>query len=176
MKDLWVEKFGPNKIEEYVIKDKAQKQQAKIRIAENFIPHLLFSIGLLGRQKFETASKYFMKKIFALMTASFMLVSTSAYAVKESNLATAYSATLWGAGIGVVTGLGLAALNTEDGEKIVQTEDRIRVNVLQGFGSGVLFGLVYGLFEISSFGSGAEVTTHFDPLNDQMMVSYNYKF
>jgi len=117
-----------------------------------------------------------MKIIFALMTASFMLVSTSAYAVKESNLATAYSETLWGAGIGVVTGLGLAALSTEDGEKIGQTEDRIRVNILQGFGSGVLFGLVYGLFEISSFGSGAEVTTHFDPLNDQIMVSYNYKF
>ena len=117
-----------------------------------------------------------MKKIFILTIASLMLASTSAYAVKESNLATAYSATLWGAGIGVVTGLGLAALNTEDGEKIVQTEDRIRVNILQGFGSGVLFGLVYGLFEISSFGSGAEVTTHFDPLNDQMMFSYNYKF
>ena len=122
-----------------------------------------------------------MKKVFAIIIASLMFVyactfSTPVYAVKESKLATAYSATLWGAGIGVVTGLGLAALSTEDGEKIGQTEDRIRVNILQGFGSGVLFGLVYGLFEISQFGSGAEVTTHFDPLNDQMMFSYNYKF
>jgi len=40
--------------------------------------------------------KFGPKKIFALMTASFMLVSTSAYAVKESKLATAYSATLYG--------------------------------------------------------------------------------
>ena len=51
MKDLWVEKYRPKRIEEYVIKDKAQKQQAKIRIAENSIPHFLFSMGLLCRQK-----------------------------------------------------------------------------------------------------------------------------
>ena len=86
MKDLWVEKFGPNKIEEYVTKDKAQKQQAKISIAENSIPHLLFSIGLLGRQKFETASKYFMKIIFVLMTASFMQlfpITLNGYSIDE---------------------------------------------------------------------------------------------
>ena len=89
-----------------------------------------------------------MKKIFILTIASLMLISTSAYAVKESKLATAYSATLWGAGIGIITGLGLAALNTENGEESLMTENRIRTNVLQGFGTGILFGLVFGLFEI----------------------------
>jgi len=29
MKDLWAEKFGPKKIEEYVFKDNAQKRQVE---------------------------------------------------------------------------------------------------------------------------------------------------
>ena len=88
-----------------------------------------------------------MKKVFAIIIASLMLVSTSAYAVKESKLATAYSATLWGAGIGVVTGLGLAALNTENDEDSLVTEDRIRLNVLQGFGTGVY---LYGASKVKN--------------------------
>ena len=122
--------------------------------------------------------KFGPKKIFVLMTASFMLVSTSAYAVKESNLATAYSATLWGAGIGIVTGLGLAALNTENDEDSLMTENRIRTNVLQGFGTGVLFGLVYGLFEISgfSYGEDSEFISYINPIDEQVLVSYNLKF
>ena len=117
-----------------------------------------------------------MKKIFILTIASLMLASTSAYAVKESKLATAYSATLWGAGIGVVTGLGLAALNTENDEDTLITENRIRTNVLQGFGTGILFGLVFGLFEISGYSNSADVTTSFNPINDQVLISYNLKF
>jgi len=45
MKDLWVEKYRPKKIEEYVFKDKAQKRQVEGWIAEKSIPHLLFSGG-----------------------------------------------------------------------------------------------------------------------------------
>ena len=119
-----------------------------------------------------------MKKIFILTIASLMLASTSAYAVKESKLATAYSATLWGAGIGIITGLGLAALNTENGEESLMTENRIRTNVLQGFGTGILFGLVYGLFEISgySYGEDSDFVSYINPINDQVLISYNLKF
>ena len=107
-----------------------------------------------------------------------MLASTSAYAVKESKLATAYSATLWGAGIGIVTGLGLAALNTKNGEESLITENRIRTNVLQGFGTGIIFGLVYGLFEISgySYGEDSDFVSYINPINDQVLISYNLKF
>jgi|TARA_B110001454_G_scaffold105280_1_gene99095 replication factor C small subunit len=45
MKDLWVEKYRPKKIEEYVFKDTAQKRQVNAWIAEKSIPHLLFSGG-----------------------------------------------------------------------------------------------------------------------------------
>ncbi len=119
-----------------------------------------------------------MKKVFAIIIASLMLVSTSAYAVKESKLATAYSATLWGAGIGVITGLGFAALNTENDESSLVTENRIRTNVLQGFGTGIIFGLVYGLFEISGFSNStdSEFVSYINPINDQVLISYNLKF
>ena len=124
-----------------------------------------------------------MKKVFAIIIASLMFVyactfSTPVYAVKESKLATAYSATLWGAGIGIVTGLGLAALSTENDEESVITEDRIRTNVLQGFGTGILFGLVFGLFEISgfSYGEDSEFISYINPIDEQVLVSYNLKF
>jgi len=124
-----------------------------------------------------------MKKVFVIIIASLMFVyactfSTPVYAVKESKLATAYSATLWGAGIGIVTGLGLAALNTENDEDSLVTEDRIRLNVLQGFGTGVLFGLVYGLFEISgfSYGEDSDFVSYINPINDRVLISYNLKF
>ena len=43
MKELWVEKYRPNTIDEYVFKDEAQKRQVKSWIKEGSIPHLLFS-------------------------------------------------------------------------------------------------------------------------------------
>jgi DNA polymerase III delta prime subunit len=43
MKELWVEKYRPNKIEDYVFKDDAQKRQVKSWVKEGSIPHLLFS-------------------------------------------------------------------------------------------------------------------------------------
>ena len=45
MKELWVEKYRPKKIEEYVFKDNAQKRQVNGWITEKSIPHLLFSGG-----------------------------------------------------------------------------------------------------------------------------------
>ena len=42
-KELWVEKYRPKTIEDYVFKDEAQKRQVKTWIKEESIPHLLFS-------------------------------------------------------------------------------------------------------------------------------------
>jgi replication factor C small subunit len=42
-KELWVEKYRPKTIEDYVFKDEAQKRQVKAWIKEGSIPHLLFS-------------------------------------------------------------------------------------------------------------------------------------
>ena len=42
-KQLWVEKWRPKTIEEYVFKDEAQKRQVKSWVKERSIPHLLFS-------------------------------------------------------------------------------------------------------------------------------------
>jgi replication factor C small subunit len=43
MKELWVEKYRPKTIEDYVFKDESQKRQVKSWIKEGSIPHLLFS-------------------------------------------------------------------------------------------------------------------------------------
>ena len=43
MKDIWVEKYRPKTVDEYVFKDEAQKHQVKSWIADSGIPHLLFS-------------------------------------------------------------------------------------------------------------------------------------
>lgn len=43
MKELWVEKYRPKTIGEYVFKDEAQKRQVKSWINEKSIPHLLLS-------------------------------------------------------------------------------------------------------------------------------------
>ena len=43
MKDLWVEKYRPTKIDEYVFKDNAQRSQVQNWIDDKGIPHLLFS-------------------------------------------------------------------------------------------------------------------------------------
>jgi replication factor C small subunit len=43
MKELWVEKYRPKTIEDYVFKDESQKRQVRSWIKEGSIPHLLFS-------------------------------------------------------------------------------------------------------------------------------------
>jgi replication factor C small subunit len=43
MKELWVEKYRPNTINEYVFKDAAQKRQVESWVKDKAIPHLLFS-------------------------------------------------------------------------------------------------------------------------------------
>jgi len=43
MKELWVEKYRPKKIKEYVFKDEDQKSQVQSWVDEGSIPHLLFS-------------------------------------------------------------------------------------------------------------------------------------
>ena len=43
MKELWVEKYRPKNINEYVFRDDAQKSQVESWIKSNAIPHLLFS-------------------------------------------------------------------------------------------------------------------------------------
>jgi replication factor C small subunit len=43
MKQLWVEKYRPKTMDEYVFKDDAQRRQVKSWIKEGSIPHLLFS-------------------------------------------------------------------------------------------------------------------------------------
>ena len=45
MKELWVEKYRPRKIDEYVFRDAAQKAQVQGWVDSNAIPHLLFSGG-----------------------------------------------------------------------------------------------------------------------------------
>ena len=43
MKELWVEKFRPKTVSEYVFVDDSQKRQVQSWIKEGSIPHLLFS-------------------------------------------------------------------------------------------------------------------------------------
>jgi len=43
MKDLWVEKYRPSKVDEYVFKDQNQRSQVQNWIDDGGIPHLLFS-------------------------------------------------------------------------------------------------------------------------------------
>ena len=50
MKDIWVEKYRPKTVDEYVFKDNAQKHQVKSWITDGGIPHLLFS-GSAGTGK-----------------------------------------------------------------------------------------------------------------------------
>lgn len=50
MKELWVEKYRPRKITEYVFRDEAQKKQVQSWLASGAIPHLLFS-GVAGTGK-----------------------------------------------------------------------------------------------------------------------------
>ena len=43
MKDLWVEKYRPTNVDEYVFKDDSQRKQVQNWIDDKGIPHLLFS-------------------------------------------------------------------------------------------------------------------------------------
>ena len=43
MKELWVEKWRPKTVDNYVFRDSAQKKQIQQWISDNTIPHLLFS-------------------------------------------------------------------------------------------------------------------------------------
>ena len=43
MKDLWVEKYRPKTLKEYVVRDEAQRNQIQTWISEKAIPHLLLS-------------------------------------------------------------------------------------------------------------------------------------
>jgi len=43
MRDLWVEKYRPQTIQDYVFRDQAQREQVQAWIDSGMIPHLLFS-------------------------------------------------------------------------------------------------------------------------------------
>ena len=43
MKELWVEKYRPKTLKEYVVRDEAQRQQIQSWITDKAIPHLLLS-------------------------------------------------------------------------------------------------------------------------------------
>ena len=43
MQELWTEKYRPSKVDDYVFRDDAQKNQVKGWVTEGAIPHLLFS-------------------------------------------------------------------------------------------------------------------------------------
>jgi replication factor C small subunit len=45
MKELWVEKYRPNTVDQYVFRDAAQKKQIQTWIKEGSIPHMLLSGG-----------------------------------------------------------------------------------------------------------------------------------
>tara|TARA_Y100001949_G_C15911004_1_gene296852 strand:+ start:80 stop:457 length:378 start_codon:yes stop_codon:yes gene_type:complete len=125
-----------------------------------------------------------MARLAFLIINSFIIVSivsatmySQAYAAKESKLGTVFSATSWGAGIGIVAGMGLAALETPDTEEKGETSDRVRNNILQGFGAGVLAGLLYGMFEISEIGPAvAGFDMSYDINAKKTIVAYNYNF
>ena len=42
MKELWVEKYRPKTVKEYVVRDETQKKQIENWVQEKSIPHLLF--------------------------------------------------------------------------------------------------------------------------------------
>ena len=50
MKDIWVEKYRPKTVGEYVFKNEAQKNQIKGWVSDGGIPHLLFT-GTAGTGK-----------------------------------------------------------------------------------------------------------------------------
>ena len=61
MKELWVEKYRPKTVNEYVFRDETQRQQVEGWIKNQAIPHLLFS-GSAGIGK-TTLAKVLMKEL-----------------------------------------------------------------------------------------------------------------
>lgn len=61
MRHLWVEEYRPTKLNEYVFRDDAQKEQVKSWVASGAIPHLLFS-GAAGTGK-TTLSKVLLNEL-----------------------------------------------------------------------------------------------------------------
>lgn len=61
MKELWVEKYRPTKISEYVFRDEAQRAQVNSWLKSKAIPHLLFS-GAAGTGK-TTLAKVLLKEL-----------------------------------------------------------------------------------------------------------------
>ena len=58
MKELWVEKYRPKTLKEYVVRDEAQRRQIEVWIKEKSIPHLLLS-GAPGVGKTTVAKMLF---------------------------------------------------------------------------------------------------------------------
>ena len=46
MKELWVEKYRPKTLKEYVVRDEAQRSQIQTWINDKAIPHLFFPISI----------------------------------------------------------------------------------------------------------------------------------
>ena len=66
MKELWVEKYRPKTLEQYVVRDDAQRQQIQSWIADKAIPHLLLS-GAPGVGKTTLAKVLFSELDVAVM-------------------------------------------------------------------------------------------------------------
>ena len=73
-----------------------------------------------------------------------------------------------------MSGLGFAAQATFDKEEIGTTSNRVRNNMIQGFGTGILAGLIFGMFEISEIFTPYYVLYNFN--SKQTLVAYNFKF
>ena len=61
MKELWVEKYRPKSVKDYVFRDEKQKKQVKSWVDSGAIPHLLFS-GAAGTGK-TTLAKVLLKEL-----------------------------------------------------------------------------------------------------------------
>ena len=61
MKELWVEKYRPKSVRDYVFRDEKQKKQVKSWVDRGAIPHLLFS-GAAGTGK-TTLAKVLLKEL-----------------------------------------------------------------------------------------------------------------
>ena len=68
MKELWVEKYRPKTIDEYVFRDEQQKKQVQQWIKEKTIPHLLFS-GNAGIGKTTLAKLLFNEYVWVTGTS-----------------------------------------------------------------------------------------------------------
>ena len=115
-----------------------------------------------------------MTRLSLLIVTCILFLNTQVYAAQESKLGTAFNATIWGAGIGIVSGLGFASLATSDDEELGTTTNRVRNYSIEGFGVGILAGLIYGMFEISEIGTSYNMS--YDINSKQTRVAYNYKF